>query len=52
MEFTTDNTCPTLYMRSDLATVLRNPERVLHQANVDAGAKTPSSETAVPESCR
>lgn len=48
MEFTTDNAHTTRATRSDLATALRNPERVLHAATVDVGAKTPSFETALP----
>lgn len=49
MEFTSYNARTTRATRSELDTVLCNPERVVHQATVDVGAKTPLFETTLLE---
>lgn len=49
MGFTIGNAGTTQTTRSDLPTVLSDPERVLDQATVDVGLKTPSFETVGPE---
>lgn len=49
MELTTDKACTTSATTSDLATVLRDPEHVLHRATADVGARTSTLETALLE---
>lgn len=49
MKCTTDNARTARAKRFDLATALRDPERLLDRATVDVLAKNPSSETSLLE---
>lgn len=49
MEFTTNHSCTKCAMRSDLATALCYPERVLLLPTVDVSAKIQSFETRLLE---